>query len=276
MRIIVTAGPTREYIDSVRFITNASSGQMGCAVAEAAARARHEVTLLLGEGANSVGCADSSRRGCFRREESAHGIPAQAEPSGQQDSVCSSQTSSTPYCVVPFVSVQDLKADLEERFDQCDALVMAAAVGDFRPEKILPYKLSRRDGPMTLKLYPTEDILAGLGQRKRAGQIIVAFAVEDVTPEQVELAGEALDGTFLGESIAGARADIEGTLHAAVESKARAEMIEKNADFVVLNTPAAMAADHSHACILSRGGIVLPWADRPKQVLAEHIVALLK
>jgi phosphopantothenoylcysteine decarboxylase/phosphopantothenate--cysteine ligase len=245
MRIIVTAGPTREYIDSVRFITNASSGQMGCAVAEAATRAGHEVTLLLGGCANSVGCADSSRRGRFRREESAHGIPAQADLPKQQDSVCSSQTSSTPYCVVPFVSVQDLKSALEERFDSCDALVMAAAVGDFRPETILPYKLSRRGGPITLKLYPTEDILAGLGQRKRAGQIIVAFAVEDAPPEQIE-------------------------------AKARAEMIEKNADFVVVNTPAAMAADHSHACILSREAVVLPWSDRPKQALAEQIVALLK
>ena len=155
------------------------------------------------------------------------------------------QSEPVPFSVVPFVSVQDLKWALEQRFDPCDALVMAAAVGDFRPEKILPYKLSRRGGPITLKLYPTEDILAGLGQRKRAGQIIVAFAVEDAAAEQIE-------------------------------SKARAEMIEKNADFVVVNTPAAMAADHSHACILSREGVVLPWGDRPKQALAEHIVALLK
>jgi phosphopantothenoylcysteine decarboxylase/phosphopantothenate--cysteine ligase len=147
--------------------------------------------------------------------------------------------------VVPFVSVQDLKSALEQRFDQCDALVMAAAVGDFRPEKILPHKLSRRGGPITLKLYPTEDILGGLGRRKRAGQIIVAFAVEDAPAEQIE-------------------------------SKARAEMIEKNADFVVVNTPAAMAADHSPACILSREAVVLPWGDRAKQALAQQIVALLE
>ena len=144
-----------------------------------------------------------------------------------------------------FVSVQDLKSALEQRFDSCDALVMAAAVGDFRPEQTLAFKLHRRNGPVTIKLYPTEDILAGLGQRKRAGQIIVAFAVEDAPLEQIE-------------------------------SKARAEMIEKNADFVVVNTPAAMAADHSHACILSRETVVLPWADRPKKALAEQIVALLK
>jgi phosphopantothenoylcysteine decarboxylase/phosphopantothenate--cysteine ligase len=210
MRIIVTAGPTREHIDSVRFITNASSGQMGCAVAAAAARAGHDVTLLLGEGAGVR----------ISREDLAK------------------------ITIVPFVSVQDLKSALERRFDDCDALVMAAAVGDFRPEKPLPFKLRRRSGPITIKLYPTEDILAGLGQRKREGQIIVAFAVEDAPADQIE-------------------------------TKAREEMIDKNADYVVVNTPAAMAADHSHACILSRESVVLPWADRPKQALAAEIVALL-
>ena len=233
MRIIVTAGPTREYIDSVRFITNGSSGQMGCAMAQAAARARHEVTLLLGEGKMGTGSAppqEDREKGTGTDCKQPQSEPVPFSP--------------VPFATVPFVSVQDLKTALEERFDRCDALVMAAAVGDFRPEKILPHKLSRRGGPITLKLYPTEDILAGLGQRKRAGQIIVAFAVEDAPTEQIE-------------------------------AKARAEMIEKNADFVVLNTPAAMAADHSHACILSREGIVLPWADRPKQVLAENIVTLL-
>jgi phosphopantothenoylcysteine decarboxylase/phosphopantothenate--cysteine ligase len=211
MRIIVTAGPTREHIDSVRFITNASSGQMGCAVAAAAVRAGHEVTLLLGEGS----------------------------------SVCLEEAELAKIAIAPFVSVQDLKAALEQRFAACDALVMAAAVGDFRPEKALPFKLRRRSGPVTIKLYPTEDILADLGRHKQAGQVIVAFAVEDAAPETIE-------------------------------AKARGEMIEKNADFVVVNTPAAMAADHSYACILSRDATVLPWADRAKETLAEEIVSLLR
>jgi phosphopantothenoylcysteine decarboxylase/phosphopantothenate--cysteine ligase len=146
--------------------------------------------------------------------------------------------------IVPFVSVADLKGELDARFGGCDALVMAAAVGDFRPEKILPAKLRRRSGPITIRLFPTEDILAGLGQRKMGGQTIVAFAVEDAPPGEIE-------------------------------AKARCEMVEKNADFVVVNTPAAMAAEHSHACILSRDATVLPWADRPKEALAREIVALL-
>jgi phosphopantothenoylcysteine synthetase/decarboxylase len=261
MRIIVTAGPTREYIDSVRFITNASSGQMGCAVAEAAARAGHEVTLLLGgKGTGSAGCLAVP----------VPFLPAREKGTGTD---CKQpQSEPVPFSVVPFVSVQDLKSALEERFDQCDALVMAAAVGDFRPEKILPYKLSRRGGPITLKLYPTEDILGGLGQRKRAGQIIVAFAVED--EELGTLPYFRPDDQ--GGCGTSANAEAKNRVASPILLKARAEMIEKNADFVVVNTPAAMAADHSHACILSREAVVLPWADRPKQALAEHIVALLK
>lgn len=205
MKIIVTAGPTREYIDPVRFITNASSGTMGCAVAGAAAAAGHKVTLLAG--------------------------PMSAPP--------------PPGCqVVPFQTVAELKDALEARFAACDALVMAAAVGDFRPEKTLPTKLHRSGGPLVLRLFPTEDILAGLGKVKRPGQIIVAFAVEDTTPEKIE-------------------------------EKARREMALKNADFVVVNTPAAMAAADSNACILSPRATLVPWGHRPKDALAAEIVKLL-
>lgn len=213
MRVIVTAGPTREYIDTVRFITNASSGQMGCAVAAAAAAAGHEVTLLLGTGASA------------------------AVPTAFGGKAIAMQ-------VVRFNSVGDLKSELDSRFDGCDGLIMAAAVGDFRLDKPLPAKLHRRGGPITIRLFPTEDILAGLGQRKRADQRIVAFAVEDAPPGEIE-------------------------------AKARSEMVDKNADYVVVNTPAAMAANHSHACILSHSAIVLPWSDRPKEALAAQIVNLL-
>ncbi|MHC4981855.1 MAG: phosphopantothenoylcysteine decarboxylase domain-containing protein, partial [Planctomycetota bacterium] len=123
MRIIVTAGPTREHIDTVRFITNASSGRMGCAVAAAAAKAGHEVTLLLGRGASAEAAATAE--GCE---------------------------------IVPFETVDDLKSALDERFEACDALVMAAAVGDFRPAKVYPAKLPRSGGPVTIHLMPTEDI----------------------------------------------------------------------------------------------------------------------
>ena len=210
MRILITAGPTREYIDSVRFLSNASSGRMGCAVASAAASAGHDVTLLLGVGASA----------CLPAE-----LAARIE-------------------TVRFTSVADLKSELLGRFGDCDALIMSAAVGDFRPEKTFASKLSRSAGPITLTLVPTEDLLAGASVGKRPGQRIIAFAVEDGQREQIE-------------------------------AKARDEMQRKGADFVVVNTPAAMAAEQSAACILSPDGIVVPWATRPKSELAQLIVALL-
>jgi phosphopantothenoylcysteine decarboxylase/phosphopantothenate--cysteine ligase len=217
MRIIVTAGPTREYIDTVRFITNASSGRMGCAVAAVAARAGHDVTLLVGKAAS--GFAESLPKDCR---------------------------------IVSFDAVDDLKTALDERFESCDALVMAAAVGDFRPAHRYPAKLPRSGGPVAIRLIPTDDILAGLAGKKRKGQVIIAFAVEDV-------AAGASPGEAQGQA----------------EAKARAEMAVKGADYVVVNTPAAMAAPESLACILSSAGVVLPWARRRKEELAQEIVKLL-
>jgi len=205
MRILVTAGPTREHIDDVRFITNASSGRMGFAVAAAAVAARHEVTLLAGPVA----------------------LPP---PAGCR--------------VLRFVSVDDLKALLDEQFPLCDALVMAAAVGDFRVEGRRAGKIPRAAGPVTVRLTPTEDLLAHLRSRKRPGQLVAAFAVEGAPREQAE-------------------------------AKARAELAAKGADCVVVNAPAAMGAADSEACILSRDETVIAWKTRTKASLAQEIVNLL-
>ncbi len=205
MRVLITAGPTREYIDTVRFLSNASSGRMGIALANAALDAGHQVTLLLGAVSPDP--------------------PAGAE-------------------VVPFVSCSDLADALDEHFSDADVLMMAAAVGDFRPERTYPSKLHRRNGPITLRLYPTEDILASLAAGKRAGQTIVSFSVEDGREDQVQ-------------------------------AKAREEMLAKRADFCVVNPPAAMAAGESEACVLSEDGIALPWRRRSKSELAREIMKLL-
>lgn len=205
MRVLITAGPTREYIDTVRFLSNASSGRMGIALANAALDAGHQVTLLLGAVSPDP--------------------PAGAE-------------------VVPFVSCSDLAEALDEHFSDADVLMMAAAVGDFRPERTYPSKLHRRNGPITLRLYPTEDILASLAAGKRAGQTIVSFSVEDGREDQVQ-------------------------------AKAREEMLAKRADFCVVNPPAAMAAGESEACVLSEDGIALPWRRRSKSELAREIMKLL-
>jgi phosphopantothenoylcysteine decarboxylase/phosphopantothenate--cysteine ligase len=206
LKIIVTAGPTREYIDVVRFISNASSGLMGCEVASAAAQT-HDVTLLIGEGCSF------------------------ADLDGVE--------------IVKFTSVNDLREKLTERFADCDVLVMAAAVGDFRLAEPIEGKIPRSGGAVTLSLEPTEDILAGLGACKRSDQIIVAFAVEDGLRERVE-------------------------------TKALGEMNAKGADCVVVNSPAAMGNEESEACILSGEGTILPWLTRPKKVLAGEIVKLFE
>ena len=205
MRVLVTAGATREHIDPVRFITNASRGKMGYAVAAAAAAAGHDVTLLTGP----VNLA--APQGCK---------------------------------TVRFVLAADLKRELAGRFEGCDALIMAAAVGDFRVESPQRRKIPRGGGPITIRLAPTEDILAAVAAGKRPGQVVVAFAVEDGPADEAQ-------------------------------AKARAEMADKSADYVVVNTPEAMGSDESYACILSGSGMVLPWARRPKGDLGEEIIAIL-
>lgn len=205
MHLLITTGPTREAIDSVRFISNASSGQMGCAVAAAALATGHTVTLLAGPGVGD--------------------IPAGAT-------------------VERFVSVDDLKSAVGRYFDACDVLVMTAAVGDFRVDHPADRKLSRKAGPLTLQLIPTEDILAGIASQKRPGQRIVAFAVEDGSPEEIE-------------------------------TKARREMHAKGADLCVVNTPSAMGSTQSDACILTPTEVALAWGRRDKRQLADELLQRL-
>jgi phosphopantothenoylcysteine decarboxylase/phosphopantothenate--cysteine ligase len=206
MRILITAGPTREFIDTVRFISNSSSGLMGYAVAQEAARAGHEVTLLSG--------------------------PVNLDPPEGAK-------------LVRFMDVDGLRSELETMFPDCDVLVMAAAIGDFRVSNRSETKISRRQGPISIDLEPTEDLLAGCGRKKRAGQGIIAFSVEDGPREQIE-------------------------------EKARAEMAEKGADISVVNTVSAMGCDQSEACIIDGDGKVLEWGTRPKKDLAREIVSLLE
>jgi phosphopantothenoylcysteine decarboxylase/phosphopantothenate--cysteine ligase len=206
MHFLITTGPTREYLDDVRFLTNGSSGKMGVAVAIRAIRAGHTATLLAGPMEESL-LADARAFGVI---------------------------------VVSFISVADLQAAMADHFPACDVLVMAAAVGDFTVPRQAA-KMSRKAGPVTLTLEPTVDVLASITPTRRPDQRIVAFAVE-----------------------AGTEAEME--------TKARAELAAKGADVVVLNTPAAMGADDSLACILDAKATVLPWATRSKNQLAKHIV----
>lgn len=139
-RVVVTAGGTREPIDPVRFVGNRSSGRMGIALAEAAARRGAAVTLI----AANVG------------------IPVAA---GVER--------------IDVTSAADLETAARAAFAEADLLLMAAAVADFRPAEPSAGKLAReREGSMSLQLEPTADILAGLAGARRDGQVLIGFAAE--------------------------------------------------------------------------------------------------
>lgn len=148
LRILITAGPTHERIDDVRYLANRSSGRMGIAIAQAARAADHHVTLLLGPVAREVlsaaeACAD----------------------------------------VRAYESTADLERLLGEHFAACDVLIMAAAVADYRPPARTSGKLPRKGERLVLELEPTPDLVAGCAAGKRPGQRIVAFALEE--PERL-------------------------------------------------------------------------------------------
>lgn len=140
-KVLVTAGPTYEAIDPVRFIGNRSSGKMGVALAEAAAARGAEVTLISGPG--SVQARDPSIH--TQRVESAKEMHDAANAS----------------------------------FSEMDLAIMAAAVSDHRPSRSASEKIKKAEkGELEVELEPTEDILASLGETKKNGQYLVGFALE--------------------------------------------------------------------------------------------------
>ncbi len=139
VRVLVTAGGTREPLDSVRYLGNRSSGRMGVALAAVAARRGAQVTLV---GANL----------------------AVAPPSGVR--------------TLTVETAAELLAVCEREFAGADALLMAAAVADFRPRRIDPGKLKKDRGVPAVDLEPTADVLGTLGSRRRPEQVLVGFAAE--------------------------------------------------------------------------------------------------
>jgi phosphopantothenoylcysteine decarboxylase/phosphopantothenate--cysteine ligase len=139
MRVLVTAGGTREPIDPVRFVGNRSSGRMGLALAAAAQRRGAEVTLV---AANVT----------------------LTEPPGVRR--------------IDIGSAAEMAAALGDEFPRAQVLLMAAAPADFRPEIVADNKIKRKGSGLDLHLEPTEDILAGLAAERREDQTIVGFAAE--------------------------------------------------------------------------------------------------
>lgn len=140
LRIMVTAGPSREALDPVRYISNRSSGKMGYAIARAAQKRGAEVTLLSGPVAIEA-------------------------PLGVK--------------LVPFTTTQELLDRASELAREQDLLIQAAAPADYRAKEVAPQKIKKQGGePMTFTLVENPDVAATLGKAKRSGQVFVGFAAE--------------------------------------------------------------------------------------------------
>ncbi|MEO0530129.1 MAG: phosphopantothenoylcysteine decarboxylase [Planctomycetota bacterium] len=137
-KILITSGPTRQYIDAVRYLTNASSGRMGRGLAAAALAAGHEVVIVSGP------------------VEVAY--PAECR-------------------VVPVVSTEEMLAASADEFANCDGLIGAAAPCDYRPVRVEPGKIAKTGEPLQLRLVETDDVVATLGQQK-GDRWVVGFALE--------------------------------------------------------------------------------------------------
>lgn len=202
--VVVTAGPTREYVDPVRYISNVSSGKMGFAIAAEAARQGCAVTLVAG--------------------------PVRLEtPAGVER--------------IDVESAREMLAAVRKAFAGADALIMAAAVADWRPARRLAGKWRKKDDgadTAVLELVKNPDVLATVARRK-GRRVVVAFALETG------------DG----------------------ERRARRKMARKNADFVVLNDATALNADRSSATILGRDGSRRALVRQPKREIAAALLELI-
>lgn len=138
-RILITSGPTRQYLDPVRYLTNASSGRMGAALAAAALQLGHEVVIISGPVAVSY--------------------PAGAE-------------------VIEVETTQQMLEVAGNQFAGCDGAIGAAAPCDYQPRHVNAQKIAKTGGPLTVEFVETPDVVATLGQQKRSDQWVVGFALE--------------------------------------------------------------------------------------------------
>jgi phosphopantothenoylcysteine decarboxylase/phosphopantothenate--cysteine ligase len=206
MHLLVTAGPTREHLDPVRFISNRSSGKMGFAIAGAASARGHGVILIAGP-------------------------VALATPPG--------------VLRLDVVSAREMLAAVRERLPAADALIMVAAVADWRPRSCSDCKLKKRDMHPVIELEANPDILAAVRPLK-ADRLFVGFAAEtgDPLPE------------------------------------ARRKLADKGLDLIVANDVAradsGFAVDTNRVTLIARDGTVTPLPLLSKAAVAERIVAWIE
>jgi phosphopantothenoylcysteine decarboxylase/phosphopantothenate--cysteine ligase len=140
LNILITAGGTREFIDPVRFIANASTGRMGYALARAVIKAGHAVTLIT--------------------------TPTTLRPPKEAT-------------VIDVVTSDEMFKAVKGQFEKCDCLIMAAAVSDYKPAASSKTKIKKEQALLRLDLKPTRDILKWAGRNKHKAQTVVGFALED-------------------------------------------------------------------------------------------------
>jgi phosphopantothenoylcysteine decarboxylase/phosphopantothenate--cysteine ligase len=206
-KVLVTAGPTHEQIDPVRYIGNNSSGKMGFALAEEAARRGALVTLIAGPSLQD--CSNPSI------------VRIDVKSADEMNLACSREAASA------------------------DIIIMAAAVADYAPVGKSSTKIKKSAGTLTLELVATPDILAGLGQKKHKGQILVGFALE--TDNELE--------------------------------NARNKLHAKNLDAIVLNSlndpGAGFGTDTNKVTILDQAGTVFHGELKDKRAVAAEIIDFL-
>jgi phosphopantothenoylcysteine decarboxylase/phosphopantothenate--cysteine ligase len=209
-RLVVTAGGTREPLDPVRYIGNRSSGKMGVAIARAAATAGAQVTLIAGQVSVD--------------------LPAAAN-----------------ITIVPALTTSDMLKAVQEAFPIADALIMAAAVADYRPLRVAEQKVKKTPGHQdwTLELTETVDILKTVAQTKRPDQVVVGFAAE--TQDLL--------------------------------ANAQHKLAKKGADMIVANSVAgedsAFGSDQDQVTILRVGEAPLAWPRLTKETVAQRLIKLI-
>ncbi|MFA5239716.1 MAG: phosphopantothenoylcysteine decarboxylase [Phycisphaerae bacterium] len=169
MHFLITAGGTREYIDPVRFVSNASSGKMGYALAAAAIKAGHKATLITTIENLEFRIKNSKRK------------------------------------TVTVETAAQMFAAVKKHFSKCDCLIMAAAVSDYTPVKKSKTKIKKTKSGLVIKLKPTADILKWAGTHKKRNQIVVGFALEDKavrTGAEKKLKEKKLDMVIANKPIA--------------------------------------------------------------------------
>ena len=198
MKILLTAGPTREYLDDVRYLSNASSGRMGYALAEAAIAAGHDVILVSG--------------------------PVDLPPPAGSD-------------FRSVMTTADMRDASVAAFPECDGVIAAAAVCDYKPKVRTLGKMTKTGGPITIELIETDDVLAQLGSQ-REHRWVVGFALEAENARENAL------------------------------QKLRA----KNCDVVLLNHPLAIGSETNEVQLLGQQGETVEEWSGPKSDIARSLI----